>query len=71
MPETRGTLTPPQAVDAAILLGAKTLVPIHYGLNDPPYYMEVPEPLESLKANAARRGLAVSPLMPGESLQID
>lgn len=71
MPETRGTLTPLQAVDAAILLGAKTLVPIHYGHNDPPYYTEVPDPLENLKANAARRGLAVSPLMPGESLQID
>ena len=36
-----GTLTPKQAVTAAKILGAKQLIPIHYGLfNNPPLYRE-------------------------------
>ena len=69
MPETRAVLTPPQAVDAAILLRAKQLVPIHYGLNDPPHYVEVETPLESALAEAQRRHIKLQHLLPGQQLQ--
>lgn len=71
MPETPGTLTPLQAVDAAKLLGAEKLIPIHFGLSDPPFYIEVPEPLETLKSIAARRGQEIAALEPGETLVTD
>jgi L-ascorbate metabolism protein UlaG (beta-lactamase superfamily) len=67
--ETRGTMTPIQAVDAALLLRAKRLVPIHYGNDDPPYYTEVAKPLETLREIAARRDVPVVHLLPGELLQ--
>jgi L-ascorbate metabolism protein UlaG (beta-lactamase superfamily) len=66
--ETPFTLTPQQAVDAAVTLRAKKLVPIHYGLNDPPNYVEVEHPLKTLQHTAARRGLTIRHLAPGEQL---
>jgi L-ascorbate metabolism protein UlaG (beta-lactamase superfamily) len=71
MPETPGTMTPTQAVDAALFLRAKRLVPIHYGLNDPPYYTETPNPLETLKTTAQRRAVPVVNLLPGELMSAD
>ena len=68
MPETPISLTPTQAIDAAILLGATTLIPIHFGLDDPPYYTEVEAPLETLLTEAKARGQAVRHLVPGETL---
>jgi len=68
--ETPFTLTPQQAVDAALTLRANKLIPIHYGLNDPPNYVEVEHPLESLQQTAARRGLTVQHLAPGEKLSL-
>ncbi len=68
MPETPAVLTPVQAVDAALLLGAKLLVPIHFGWRDPGQYEEVDRPLETLKAVAERRGQAVKHLSPGAVL---
>ncbi|MDH4110149.1 MAG: MBL fold metallo-hydrolase [Gammaproteobacteria bacterium] len=70
MIETPGTLTPQQAVDAALLLRARSLVPIHYGNDDPPYYVEVPRPLETLRATADRRAVPVTYLLPGEFMTI-
>ena len=63
MPETPAVLTPTQALDAALLLQAKTIVPIHFGLNDPPYYVEIDEPLESLSRQAEQRDQAVQHLI--------
>ena len=62
-------LNPRQAVDAALLLRAERLVPIHYGLNDPPYYVEVDKPLMTLRLNADARGMAMIPLSPGDNLE--
>lgn len=70
MQETPGVLTPAQAIDAAVLLGADWVVPIHYGGHAPPDYLEVPRPLENLLAEAKRRGVAVQTLKPGERLQL-
>lgn len=68
---TPGTMTPSQAVDAALQLRAKILVPIHFGLNDPPFYTEVEKPLATLKEIAAHRGITVVSLTPGEFLPTD
>ena len=69
MPETPAVLTPVQAIDAAQLLGGKILVPIHYGLNNPPHYVEVVEPLDTLLREARKRGQVVQHLLPGKKIQ--
>jgi L-ascorbate metabolism protein UlaG (beta-lactamase superfamily) len=67
MPDTPRSMTPTQAVDAALLLRAQSIVPIHYGLDDPPYYTEVAEPLATLRQIAERRGVPVVALQPGDT----
>jgi L-ascorbate metabolism protein UlaG (beta-lactamase superfamily) len=62
------SLTPAQAVDAAILLGARRLVPIHYGFHVPGSYEEYPDAMENLLSVAKRRGVSVEVLKPGEWL---
>jgi len=69
--ETPAVLTPAQAVDAAILLRANVLVPIHYGLDAPPNYVEVPDPLGTLSKAAERRNQQVRHLMPGQRIDVE
>jgi len=71
MPESPVVQTPLQAVDAARLLRARLLVPIHYGLNAPPDYVEVADPLETLMKIAERRDQAARHLAPGEQLVLE
>jgi L-ascorbate metabolism protein UlaG (beta-lactamase superfamily) len=59
-------LTPEQAVAAAVLLGARLLVPIHYGMTATDAYAEVTDPVGALRAAAARRGVEVQVRAPGE-----
>jgi L-ascorbate metabolism protein UlaG (beta-lactamase superfamily) len=68
MPDSPLVQTPVQAVDAALQVRTKILVPIHYGLNDPPNYVEVDKPLETLLEAAQQRGQTAQHLMPGEQL---
>ncbi len=68
MPESVASMTPTQAIDANLLLRSKSLLPIHYGLDDPPYYVEVPDNLEQLLSEAKQREVAVHPLKPGEQV---
>lgn len=70
MPETPAVQTPLQALDAGLLLQAETIVPIHFGLDDPPYYVEVDAPLETLIELAAKRSQGLRHLRPGESVKI-
>lgn len=58
------SLTPEQAVDAARVLGARRLVPIHYGLSAP-FYEEEARALERLQAAAAEEGIAAPAVAPG------
>lgn len=67
--ETPAVLTPAQAVDAAILLKAEVLVPIHYGLDAPPNYVEVTDPLGTLQEAAKRRNQPIRHLLPGQRFQ--
>jgi len=66
--ETAAVMSPIQALDAALLLNAKVIVPIHFGLDDPPHYVEVEAPLVTLRDAAEGRNQAVQHLMPGEKL---
>lgn len=61
-------LTPEQAVAAAVILGAKVLVPIHYGVAPSPEYTEVPDAPARVLTEAKRRDVAVELLRPGEWL---
>jgi len=60
-----GVLTPEQAVAAARILGARRLVPIHYGAVPSAEYREVSEPLARLHAAASGNELQVQVLAPG------
>jgi L-ascorbate metabolism protein UlaG (beta-lactamase superfamily) len=62
------SLTPEQAVAAGIILGAKAVCPIHYGL-DAPLYREYPQAAQCFATHAHNRGLAVLWLQPGEEVQ--
>jgi len=61
-------LTPEQAVAAAVIVGAKLVVPIHYGVSDAEGYKELPECEQMLLASAKKRGIAVEVLSPGDWL---
>ncbi|MDH5831672.1 MBL fold metallo-hydrolase [Luteimonas sp. M1R5S18] len=61
-----GVLTPEQAVAAATILGARVLVPIHYGVSGMAEYVEVDAPLDRLRAAADPHALAIRVLAPGE-----
>jgi L-ascorbate metabolism protein UlaG (beta-lactamase superfamily) len=64
------TLTPFQAVAAARLLQAGTLVPIHYGFNRPGTYDQYPGMEEELNQSAKQQRLEVTWLEPGEFIQL-
>jgi L-ascorbate metabolism protein UlaG (beta-lactamase superfamily) len=61
-------LTPEQAAHAAAILGANTLVPVHFGLNQPPFYVEPDELLARLASAAEALDVRVNALRPGEGL---
>ncbi|PXX65492.1 L-ascorbate metabolism protein UlaG (beta-lactamase superfamily) [Nocardia tenerifensis] len=63
-------LTPEQAAMAGHILGARTIVPIHFGLDIPPYYVEVDESLTKFRAAAAELGVDVTVLAPGEEREL-
>jgi len=65
------TLGPEQAVAAAHVLGAETLLPIHYkAIHQPPLYNQTPDLLERLHASAAERGVKLAMLDTNESLDL-
>ena len=66
--ESGAVMSPEQAVDAALLLAARRVVPIHFGLNDPPYYVETADALERFLRRAEARDLPVRHLKPGDIL---
>lgn len=68
---TPAVMTPSQALDAAVLIRAQRVVPIHYGLNDPPYYVETPDPLGQFLELTKDRGIDVKPLKPGDEMTLD
>jgi L-ascorbate metabolism protein UlaG (beta-lactamase superfamily) len=61
-------LTPEQAVAAAVILGAKLIVPIHYGVTGAEGYRELPDCEGLLRQAAHKRGVGVEVVRPGEWL---
>lgn len=61
-------LTPKQAVAAATILGAKRIVPIHYGITGADRYSEMPDLLAALGKASKPDGPRVTVLGPGEWL---
>jgi len=67
--ELPGSMTPEQAVGAAVILGAKQITPIHYGFSDPGMYVEYPNAEPTLLATAKERGMPVEKRAAGEWLE--
>lgn len=63
--EMPGVMTPEQAVAAAVILGARTLVPIHYGVSGADGYAEQPDALAAATAEARRRGVSLTAVPAG------
>jgi len=59
-------LTPEQAVAAADILGARRLIPIHYGISGMDEYVEVEDPIARLHAAAHAKSVAIQPMAPGD-----
>ena len=64
-----GVLTPKQAVAAAVILGARVLVPIHYGISGMDKYVEVDDPLGRVRQAARERHVPLQIMEPGTWLQ--
>jgi L-ascorbate metabolism protein UlaG (beta-lactamase superfamily) len=58
-------MTAEQAVAAAVVLGARTIVPIHYGVVGAEGYAEDPHAEEGLRSFARSRGVEIQILRPG------
>ena len=63
------SMTPEQAAAAAQILRAKVLVPIHYGGNSPPDYVEIPDAAESARRFARERSVDARVVRPGETIE--
>ena len=61
-------LTPEQAVAAAVVLGARVTVPIHYGVSGADGYAEIPDAEAQFVAAAARRKVDVQVLRSGQAV---
>jgi L-ascorbate metabolism protein UlaG (beta-lactamase superfamily) len=61
-------MTPEQAVAAAVVIGARLVVPIHYGVTGAEGYRELPNCESILLNEARRRNVDVEVARPGEWL---
>ncbi|HEY5851283.1 MAG TPA: MBL fold metallo-hydrolase [Lysobacter sp.] len=66
-----GVLTPEQAVAAADILGARRLIPIHYGVAGMKEYTEVHDPIDRLRVAARGKPIDIQPLTPGAWIDWD
>lgn len=66
-----GVLTPEQAVAAADILGARRLVPIHYGISGMAEYVEVEDPIGRLRKAARGKSMAIQPVVSGKWVDWD
>ena len=58
-------LTPEQAVAAATILGARRLVPIHYGISGISEYVEIEDPIGRLREAARDKPISIQVMAPG------
>jgi L-ascorbate metabolism protein UlaG (beta-lactamase superfamily) len=67
--DVSAVMTPEQAVAAAVVLGARTIVPIHYGMAPSNEYTEMPDLEQKLVAEGKRRSIEIRVLKAGEWLK--
>ena len=60
------TMTPEQAIDAAVALGARRVVPIHYGAASKPSYIEAADAVARGRKSGDAAAIDVRVLTPGE-----
>lgn len=64
-------MTPEEAVEAAKIIRAKTLVPIHYStFNNAPFYIETPNAVSRVIQKAKEREVNVTILLPNQNLEL-
>ncbi|CAM3551169.1 MBL fold metallo-hydrolase [Kibdelosporangium persicum] len=63
-------LTPEQAIVAGKILGAREVIPIHYGVEGQPAYVEVADPVTDLLHAAKVHGVHARIVRPGEQITI-
>ena len=65
-------MTPEEAAIAAHIIGAQTVVPIHYGsLHKPPMYIETPRVTERLRQKTSSLGIRALICEPGDWFELD
>ena len=68
--DTAATMTPSQAVAAAVVMKAKHVVPIHFGFHDPKAYLEHPNAEQEFRATADTRHQPYKVLASGEWMEL-
>jgi L-ascorbate metabolism protein UlaG (beta-lactamase superfamily) len=63
-------MTPEQAAHAAAILGAKAVLPIHFGVHQPPVYVEIADAVERLVDAGGRFPFRVLNPEPGDGFDI-
>jgi L-ascorbate metabolism protein UlaG (beta-lactamase superfamily) len=63
-------MTPEQAAQAAATLGASAVLPIHFGVHQPPVYVEVADAVERLAVACGQFASRVITLEPGDGFDI-
>lgn len=63
-------MTPEQAAQAAAILRAKAVIPMHFGVHQPPGYVEETDPVDRLIEAAGHHAIQVRTLDPGVSAEV-
>jgi L-ascorbate metabolism protein UlaG (beta-lactamase superfamily) len=63
------TMTPEQAIDAAVALGAGCVVPVHYGATSKPSYLEVTDSIARARRAGGAAGIEVRVLAAGDWIE--
>lgn len=63
-------MTPEQAAQAAMILDAKAVVPIHFGVHQPPVYVEQDDAVNRLVEAAEQLSIRVLVLQPGDGAEV-
>jgi L-ascorbate metabolism protein UlaG (beta-lactamase superfamily) len=63
-------MTLEQAAHAATILGARAVVPIHFGVHQPPVYVEEPDAVERLASAGEQLSFRVLSLGAGDSADV-
>ena len=64
------TMTPEQAIDAAVSMRARQIVPIHYGATSKPSYTEATGSIARVRAAGEAASMAVRILSPGDWIDL-